>query len=151
MQNATNRALDALAVAIGATSDYRLSIVLGITRQRISMYRTDKRRLDDDIAVRVAELAGIPPAQLLAELAAERSESEAARAHWIKLANMARAACLVTAIFAGTAMYSEPRLNLDAVSVSATLSAPALNDSAYSMRTINVPMFETTSRLLHGP
>ncbi len=125
MQTATLRALDALAKATGATSDYRLSITLGISRQRISMYRTGHRRLDDDIAVRVAELAGIPPGQLLAELAGERSESDVARTHWQRLAELAapaRAAVVAVAILAATGMYAEPRLGLDSVAEAASLS-----------------------------
>ena len=78
------------------------------------------RQLDDDFAVKVATVIGVDPAQLLAEIQSERSKSQAARAHWLRLAKMAQAACLVTGI---TAMYVATSGPIEPAGTSAAESA----------------------------
>lgn len=111
MENATLRALARASAKLGGVSDYRLAKELGFSQQSLSRYRNGHSQLDDASAVRMAEFLGEPPAQLLAEIQAERTKDEGARAHWLRLAALARAACLVltfaAAILAGSAMVGE--------------------------------------------
>lgn len=101
MSTASTRALDRAAAALEGASDYRLAKVLGVAQGAISNYRCGIRQLDDGTALRVAEIAGIPPAQLLAEIAAERSKDDKARKVWTKLARMAATAALCVAMVNG--------------------------------------------------
>lgn len=113
----TQKWLDAARAARGFTSDYQLAKALGVTTQRISNYRgVEQRGMDDDLAVKVAELAEAPAARVLAELRAEKSTSDATRAVWLQVARNAGriAACLAVV---GLAMH-EPtaRAGLDILS-----------------------------------
>lgn len=101
MATATQLAIDRAAAALGGVTDYRLAKILGVRQTALSKYRLGQRQLDDGIAVQLAELAGMNPAQLLAEIQAERSKDEAARKEWMRLAKLAQAACLMLAILAG--------------------------------------------------
>lgn len=92
MKNATNRLLDRVAEKIGKSSDYALAKALSAPQQRLSNYRHGRTQMDDDVAMQVAEILGDDPAVILAELHAERSKSPAARNHFIRLADLARAA-----------------------------------------------------------
>lgn len=132
----TQKWLDAARAARGFTSDYQLAKALGVTTQRISNYRgVEQRGMDDDLAVKVAELAEAPAARVLAELRAEKSTSDATRAVWLQVARNASriAACLAVV---GLAMH-EPtaRAGLD------ILSPPALSG------TYTAPGFES----INGP
>ena len=90
MHNATNTALDRAASLRGLRSDYALAKAIGRSRQTLSGYRHGKSQMDDEAAIRTAELAGINPEALIAELAAERAKSPGVREHWLRLANLAR-------------------------------------------------------------
>lgn len=121
MDNPTIRAIDRACAAAGGISDYRLAKLLGVAQTTISNYRTGNRQLDDAVAVKIAHMIGVDPAELLAEVAAERSKDEGARTHWLRLAALARAACLVAtlgvAILAGSAMTGRVGLTPDALEV----------------------------------
>lgn len=92
MLNATQALLDRLSEQLGGVSDYRLSKTLGITPQRISMYRNGHRQFDDSTAVKVSELLNISAGQVLAELQAERAKDSAVAAVWHQVARAAAAA-----------------------------------------------------------
>lgn len=77
--------LDALRVATGAQSDYALMKHLGVKKQTISRYRNGIGQFDDSVAIRVAELLGKEPIEVLAAVNAERTHDENARAAWLKL------------------------------------------------------------------
>lgn len=69
-------------------TDYRLAKVLGINTSRIAGYRSGAIiGMDDELAIKVAELARVEPLKVLAELAADRSKSDSARAYWNAVAN----------------------------------------------------------------
>jgi hypothetical protein len=78
--------LDAVRARLNLASDYRLAKVLGIRVQTVSNYRHGRTAMADDVAVRVAELLQLDPARVLADMAAERSSSEAVRAIWSRVA-----------------------------------------------------------------
>lgn len=158
MTTATIRAIDEAARVLGGISDYRLAKTLGITQPTISGYRTGLRQLDDDFAVKVAMVIGVDPAALLAEIQAERSKSQAARAHWLRLAKMAQAACLVTGI---TAMYLATSGPSDQPPTSAADAAdvgrieysgpvPGLTPRAHESRTIPATCDEVFGLQLSG-
>lgn len=100
MSTSSIRALDALARQNGNCSDYRLSKIIGIAQPSVSLYRNGKRQFDEKTAIRVAELLGMAPAELLARIQAERSDNAPARAAWLSLAKLARASAPAAAILA---------------------------------------------------
>lgn len=143
---ATNRWLDALAEkhrgAEGRASDYRLAQLLGLHRQQLSGYRTKGIQMDDDIAVRVADLLEINAMKIVGEIRSERSRTARAKEFWTKAAKAARGkvaeilmglAVMMTALFGGAAPQ-----RADASALSARDSAPRmyimLNRTARSRR-----------------
>jgi hypothetical protein len=78
--------LDAVKAALELPSDYALAHRLGVSRQRVSMWRTSREGLGDDIALKVAELLELDPGYVLACLAAERTQRPAVRQVWEKVA-----------------------------------------------------------------
>jgi hypothetical protein len=78
--------LDAVRERLNLGSDYKLAKVLCVHQTTISNYRHGRSALADDVAVRVAELLQLDPARVLADMAAERSSSEAVRAIWSRVA-----------------------------------------------------------------
>ena len=82
-------------------SDYAASKLLGITRQAASAYRNGIRQMDDDPAIKAAEILGFDPVNVLARLHAEKCRSDSARAVWERIGRMARATACIT-LAAGT-------------------------------------------------
>jgi len=78
--------LDAVRAHLGLTSDYQLAKVLKVRGSAVVNWRKGRSNLADDVAVRVAELLQLDPARVLADMAAERSSSEAVRAIWSRVA-----------------------------------------------------------------
>lgn len=74
--------IDAVKIKLDLPSDYALAKALCVTRGGISSYRTGRSYLDDLTAVRVAEILGINPMEVIAAANLERSKSEDARRVW---------------------------------------------------------------------
>jgi transcriptional regulator with XRE-family HTH domain len=74
--------LDAAKVRLGITSDYALAKKLGISQPAISNYRSGRSRIDDDVALTIAEILGLNPLQVIAAANAERAKTPEARARW---------------------------------------------------------------------
>lgn len=74
--------LDAVKAARQITSDYALAKVLGITQSTISGYRAGRSRIDDDVALTIAEILGVHPLQVIAAANAERAKTPEQRARW---------------------------------------------------------------------
>ena len=68
---------------LGITSDYALAKKLGLSQTGISNYRTGRSRMDDDVALRVAEILGIDPIVVIAHANAERAKTPEQRARWM--------------------------------------------------------------------
>lgn len=104
MKTATTALLDDLKRTHGIESDYRVAQLLGITRAAISQYRGGQG-MNDEIALKVAELLDRPKAAVLATLAAERAKTPEARAAWREAVKAlgGKAAALLLAIAAGGA------------------------------------------------
>lgn len=70
----------------GIPSNYRLAKVLDIPINTISRWNTGKTKPDDDMCVRLAELAGLDPGQVVASIRAERCEPGPMRDVWAGVA-----------------------------------------------------------------
>ena len=77
--------LEAVKERRGITSDYALAKVLGVTQSAVSSYRTGRSRIDDDVALTVAEILQMHPMQVIAAANAERAKTEEQRARWLSL------------------------------------------------------------------
>lgn len=79
----TNYYLDRIAKKLisegGSGSDYALAKAIGITRQAISRYRKGHGGFDDEVAIRVAQILDLPPAQVLVDVMSERTNSPEVR------------------------------------------------------------------------
>ncbi|HEY0877136.1 MAG TPA: DUF3693 domain-containing protein [Zeimonas sp.] len=100
--------LDALRKRLHLPSDYAVSKVLNCSRAAVSAYRHGERAFDDTTALRVADLLELPPARVLADMAAERAKDAKVRAVWQRIASSAAAVVLglVVGQFAGPAPAS---------------------------------------------
>lgn len=116
--NSTIEFLDAIKSAYSLTSDGQLAKFLGLTRSGISSYRTGRTYLDDNNAIKVAEVLHIYPALVLAVIHAERTKDEVEKQVWKDLAKRlgGTAAALLLAFAAVPAqdVYAD---GLDSVSV----------------------------------
>lgn len=98
--------LDQVKAKLGITSDYKLAQHLKMTQHTIANYRHGRSRPDDVTLTRLAEIAGIQPAEvelLAVRLQAERVTNEEARKLWERIAQrlqggLAHAAALLLAV-----------------------------------------------------
>lgn len=73
----------------GIPSNYRLAKVLGVTEHAVSSWQNGRRVPDDEMSVRLAELAALPPGRVLAAMHALREpEGTPLRAAWLSLCIM---------------------------------------------------------------
>lgn len=77
--------LQAVKTRLGIQSDYALAKALGITQPTVSGYRAGRSRIDDDVALRIAEILGKNPLEVIAAANAERSKSPEMREKWTHL------------------------------------------------------------------
>lgn len=82
--------LDAAKRKLGVESDYALAKALGLTCQAVSRFRNGYGRLGNTTAVKLAEILGVPPMQVIADMELERGADTAV---WLPYAR--RAAVLV--------------------------------------------------------
>lgn len=119
--------LDAVKRRHGLTSDYQLAKKLAWTPQRLSGYRIGRRELDDEGCVQIAEALELPPAYVMACVAAARAKDASIKKHWLAAARLLKtgtaAAILVTA-----GLLSQPAPGAPQASAGAQL------DSVYIMR-----------------
>ena len=66
----------------GLESDYAIAKLLGVTRNALSLYRTGKGFMGDEVALKVADLLGLEGGYVLACIAAERSKNERVKKAW---------------------------------------------------------------------
>ncbi|MES2027373.1 MAG: helix-turn-helix domain-containing protein [Pseudomonadota bacterium] len=77
--------LDAAKQRLKIDSDYALSKILGVTTSAISNYRAERSRIDDDVALKLAEILEINPLEVIASANAERARTPEMRARWTGL------------------------------------------------------------------
>lgn len=119
----TNAFLDAVKARHRLSSDYQLAKFLGWRQQRTTDYRNTGRQLDDVACIQVAEALELPPAYVMAEIAAERAKSAEARRYWRQAAALlkqGKVAVLATA-FLGGAFCTAPRIGPQPVEVTTNI------------------------------
>lgn len=95
----TSRELLAAArAAQGIESNYRLARVLDVPEKNIQRWNTGRNTPDDPMAVRLAEMAGLDPAMVLAAMYVQRTAGGPMSGVWQKIAQRMQAAAAVTAI-----------------------------------------------------
>jgi transcriptional regulator with XRE-family HTH domain len=82
--------LDAIKAHRHLTHDSDLARLLGVQRQTISRYRLMPVSMDDDVAMKAANLLGIRPATILLDMYAERQRNPAIKAVWREAADELR-------------------------------------------------------------
>lgn len=95
--------LDRAKEAAGVTSDYKLALVLGIEPSTVGHYRKRRSRPDDDVAAKLADLAGLDRGFVVACLHADRAPTASARSLWMevaaRLSNNGNALAIFLAVF----------------------------------------------------
>jgi len=117
--------LDAVKKRHGLTSDYQLAKLLRWNTQRISMYRHTPRELDDDACVQIAEALGVPPAYVMACIAAARAKSADIKRHWLAAARLLKTgtAAVILATAVAVSQVAAPRAEASA----ARLTEPSIH------------------------
>ena len=114
--------LDMAKAKSGIPSDRALARALGITN--LSPYRTKGVIPDDNTAIKLAELCGLPPEQVLIICHLAKAESGAVHEVWNKILKMAANACIVWALVASAAALPRP--------AAASVHSDALQDIHYA-------------------
>lgn len=74
--------LDEAKAKNGLPSDYALAKALKVSQPTISGYRAGRSRIDDDVALKLANLIGRNPLEVIAVANAERAKTPEMRALW---------------------------------------------------------------------
>ena len=74
--------LQAVKTRLGITSDYALAKALRVGHSTICSYRAGRSRIDDDVALTIAEILDLLPIQVIATANAERAKTPEQRARW---------------------------------------------------------------------
>lgn len=74
--------IDQAKKAQGIPSSYRLTRILGVTDVTMTSWTAGRASPNDSAAIRLAEMAGLDPALVLAEIAVERAQDDESRALW---------------------------------------------------------------------
>lgn len=74
--------LDALKEHLGLPSDYATAKALGVTRSTVSGYRTGRSVFDQATCIKVAELMGVDPFEIIASINAETARDSKTKFIW---------------------------------------------------------------------
>lgn len=80
--------LDAIKARHNLSSDYQLWKLTGWSKATISAYRNKPQYFSDEHALLVAELLDLDPAEVLADVYAERTKNSEVRAVWARVAQV---------------------------------------------------------------
>lgn len=88
-------------------SDYAAAKVLGVNKERVSSYRRGVE-FSDEMAIRVAELLGLEPLKVLADVRAQSAKDDQTRQFWRKVGGLspAMAAVMLSGELTASAMQS---------------------------------------------
>ncbi|WP_186113239.1 helix-turn-helix transcriptional regulator [Burkholderia gladioli] len=75
--------LDAAKARLDLQSDYAAAKALGVTRSTISGYRTGRSVFDEKTCIRVAEILGIDPLEVIASARVESAKDAETRGVWM--------------------------------------------------------------------
>lgn len=84
--------LAAARAAQGIPSNYRLARVLDVPERSVQRWNTGKNTPDDPVAVKLAEMAGLDPAMVLASMYAQRATDGPMQSVWETIARRAQTA-----------------------------------------------------------
>lgn len=87
--------IDRAKSAAGIDSDYGIAKLLGIHRATVSNYRASSRFLDEDIAIKIANVIGVKPEAVLIDQLAERTKEPQARSALFEMAQRVCILCLI--------------------------------------------------------
>ena len=93
--------LDAVKAKLDLPSDYAAAKHLRVTRAAVSRYRGGDGTFDDTTAVRVAEILGVDPMELIAAMNAERARDDETRALWERLWGKVTGVTVASALVVG--------------------------------------------------
>lgn len=96
--NVTNALLDRVAEVKGLTSDYQLAKELETNPQIVSNWRNNRRNMDMDTALMVADILGTDPLPIMAKLQLEKKHSKRAIRLWEKYVPRALLGPLITGL-----------------------------------------------------
>ncbi len=68
---------------LGITSDYALAKALKISQTGVSNYRVGRSIMEDDVALKIADILELDPLAVIAMANAERSKSPEMKARWL--------------------------------------------------------------------
>lgn len=102
----TQQLLDAAKSAQGLPSDYALAARMGISRSGVSGYRNGRTRPDDEMAARLAALAGLDPDATVASMHAERAPSEPERQRWERIAERLQRGAVAASVILSLGFWS---------------------------------------------
>lgn len=88
----TRDLLAAVRDAQAIPSNYRLARLLDVPEKTVQRWNSGKHTPDDAMTVRLAELAGLDPAEVLTSIYAQRTTEPALRELWHKIADRMHAA-----------------------------------------------------------
>lgn len=114
--------------------------LFGFEQSRLSNWRSGKRRPDATEIMRLAEMAGLPAFETLAQI---EQELDAANASvWARALGNLRAAGVAATVILGLAIYSMTPKNASAavtnfVTPSPAEAAPALNNEGWSVHVMS--------------
>lgn len=80
--SATKKYLEIIREQYNGCSDYRIAQLLQVSRSCIPRWKKGAGTIDDEPAVRLADLCGLDPLVVLTELHLERSRSRASRQYF---------------------------------------------------------------------
>lgn len=82
-----NELIEAAKAAAGVPSNYRLAKVLGVTENTVANWKHGRTAPDDQMAVRLAEMAHLDPADVLPAMYALRTSDPALRSVWARVSD----------------------------------------------------------------
>lgn len=124
--------LDAVKRRHGLTSDYQLAKRLGWNTQRTSSYRNGRRELDDDACVQIAEALDVPPAYVMACVAAARAKDAAIKKHWEAAAKLLKTG--TAAVILATVGALSQSAGMSATGAGERLSQPSIHYAPRRLR-----------------
>lgn len=88
--NTTQTYLTRLKAKHGGASDYKAALILGISHQAVSRYKSGKGQMNEDVATKLASELGLDPVKMYAEVRTETAESPESRQFWGRILDMSK-------------------------------------------------------------
>jgi hypothetical protein len=99
--------LDAVKKKLGISSDYALQAPLGVKKQSVSNYRNGRSGFDSRVAMRVAQILGLEPLVVIADMEIERAATPEVEDFWKQIARKVALVSVIT-IVTGNGVLPSP-------------------------------------------